>query len=125
MVTALGGPAGFMDDPAAHLRPAPVVRDVYPAGEGVVGGVDSRAVGIAVIEMGGGRARPEDKIDHSVGFTRLAAVGARVGPNEAPLGVVHARTEAHAEKAAEALRTAYKVGDAIPEETPEVYERIG
>ena len=125
MVAALGGPAGFMDDPESHLKPAPIVLEVFPEDEGVVGGVDSRSVGIAVIEMGGGRARPEDRIDHSVGFTRLATVGARVGRNEAPLGLVHARTEAHAEKAAGALRAAYVVGDAIPEETPEVYERIG
>ncbi len=125
MVAALGGPAGFMDDPAAYLAPAPVIRDVFPAEDGIVEAVDSRAVGIAVIELGGGRARPEDKIDHSVGFTRLAAIGTPVGAGDAPLAVVHARTEAHAEKAAAALRAAYKLGHAIPEETPVVFERIG
>lgn len=125
MVAALGGPAGFMDDPAAHLKPAPVIRDVFPDGDGIVEAVDSRAVGIAVIELGGGRARPEDRIDHSVGFTRLAAVGAPVGRGDAPLATVHARTEAHAEKAADALRAAYKLGNAVPEETPVVLERIG
>jgi len=125
MVAALGGPPDFMDDPAAHLKPAPIVRDVFPTRQGIVAAVDSRAVGIAVIELGGGRARAEDKIDHSVGFTRLAAVGTPVGDGDAPLATVHARTEAHAEKAAAALRAAYKLGDAVPEETPVVFERIG
>lgn len=125
MIAALGGPADFMDDPASHLKPAPVVRDVAPGRAGIVRAVDSRAVGIAVIELGGGRARAEDKIDHSVGFTRLAEIGTPVGGGDAPLGVVHARTEAHAEKAAAALRAAYELGDARPDETPVVFERIG
>lgn len=125
MVTALGGPADFIDDPAAHLKFAPVTRATAPERPGIVEAVDSRAVGIAVIELGGGRARPEDRIDHSVGFTRLAAVGTPVGGDDAPLGLVHARTEAHAEKAAAALRAAYRVGDAPPPERPAVIERVG
>jgi thymidine phosphorylase len=125
MVTALGGPADFMDDPVAHLKFAPVTRPALPERPGMVQSVDSRAVGIAVIELGGGRARPEDRIDHSVGFTRLAAIGARVGGDDAPLGLVHARTEAHAEKAAAALRAAYRIGDAVPPDRPVVIERVG
>jgi thymidine phosphorylase len=125
MVAALGGPADFMDDPASHLKAAPVVRDVVAERPGIVRAVDSRAVGIAVIELGGGRARAQDKIDHSVGFTRLAEIGTPVGGSDAPLGVVHARTEAHAEKAAAALRAAYTLGDEKPRETPVVFERIG
>lgn len=125
MVAALGGPADFVDDPAAHLKFAPVTRAAVPEGAGIVEAVDSRAVGIAVIELGGGRARAEDRIDHSVGFTRLAPVGARVGGGDAPLGLVHARTEAHAEKAAAALRAAYTIGDAPPPNRPVVIERVG
>jgi thymidine phosphorylase len=125
MVTALGGPVDFMDDPAAHLKFAPVTREVAPDEPGFVQAVDSRAVGIAVIELGGGRARAEDRIDHSVGYTRLAEVGAPVGGEDAPLGIVHARTEAHAERAAAALRAAYAVGDSAPPDRPVVIERVG
>jgi thymidine phosphorylase len=102
-----------------------VTREVAPDRPGIVQSVDSRAVGIAIIEMGGGRARPEDKIDHGVGYSRLAEVGAPVGGDDAPLGVVHARTEAHADRAAAALRAAYAIGDATPRERPVVIERVG
>jgi thymidine phosphorylase len=125
MVEALGGPGGFMENAGPHLRLAPVTRAVPPERPGIVQSVDSRAVGIAIIEMGGGRARPEDRIDHGVGYTRLAAVGSAVGGEDAPLGIVHARTDSHAEKAAAALRAAYTVGDAPPPERPVVIERVG
>ena len=39
---------------------------------GIVAGVDVRAVGLAVVELGGGRARAADAIDPSVGLTELA-----------------------------------------------------
>ena len=39
--------------------------------------------------------RAADAIDHSVGFTALAGLGAKVG-KDAPLAVVHARDEASA-----------------------------
>ena len=125
MVTALGGPADFMDRPETHLKFAPVTRQVLAERPGIVESVDSRAVGIAIIEMGGGRARAEDRIDHGVGYTRLAPVGARVGGDDAPLGIVHARTEAHAERAVAALRAAYRIGDEAPAERPVVIERVG
>jgi thymidine phosphorylase len=125
MVTALGGPSDFMDSPATHLRLAPVSRPVPPERPGIVQSVDARAIGIAVVELGGGRAHADDRIDHGVGFTGLAAIGARVGGGDAPLGLVHARTEAHAERAVAALRAAYRVGDTAPPERPVVVARVG
>ena len=125
MVEALGGPGGFMENAAPHLRLAPVTRPVLAERPGIVESVDSRAVGIAIIEMGGGRARAEDRIDHGVGYSRLAPIGARVGGDDAPLGIVHARNDAHAERAIAALRAAYRIGDAPPPERPVVVERVG
>jgi thymidine phosphorylase len=123
MTAALGGPKDFVEHPAKYLQAAPVVRDVFAAMPGVVSAIDTRAIGLAVVELGGGRLRPTDAIDHSVGFTRLAGLGARVG-KDAPLGVVHAKDAAAVERAAEALRAAYTLG-AAPRENPIVYERIG
>jgi thymidine phosphorylase len=124
MVAALGGPADLVERPEAHLPAAPVIREVAPERPGIVRAVDTRAVGIAVVELGGGRRRAEDAIDPAVGFTRLAPVGAAVGP-EVPLGLVHARTESAADHAASWLRRAYRVGDAAPPSRPVVHERIG
>jgi thymidine phosphorylase len=124
MVAALGGPLDFLERFAEHLPAAPVVRDVAPLAEGVVAAIDTRAVGVAVIALGGGRTRPSDSIDPSVGFDALAPIGAAVGP-DAPIGRVHARTEAGAEAAADALRAAYAVGAAAPLLRDPVLARIG
>jgi thymidine phosphorylase len=123
MVAALGGPSDFVERPEAHLTAAPVVKPVAPERPGIVAAIDTRAVGIAVVELGGGRMKPEDAIDHSVGFTRLAGLGAKVGP-DAPLALVHARDEGAAERAAKSLRAAYALGTA-PKPGRVVYERIG
>jgi thymidine phosphorylase len=125
MVRGLGGPADFLDRAETYLERTPIVRAVMPARPGIVQSIDTRAVGIAVLEMGGGRSKPTDAIDHAVGFSRLAGDGAAVGGADAPLGLVHARSEAMADRAAASLRAAYRVGDGAPPARPNIYERIG
>jgi thymidine phosphorylase len=115
MVAALGGPSGLLEDPDRHLRAAPVVREVEPPEAGIVTAIDGRAVGVAIIGLGGGRARETDPIDHSVGLTEVAALGERVGPGERPIALVQARDEESFVRAAQALRAAYALGDAAPE----------
>jgi thymidine phosphorylase len=122
MAAELGGPSDLLEAPERHLRAAPVVRAVEPGESGVVVAVDVRAVGLAVVGLGGGRARESDRVDHSVGFTEVAALGERVGPGERPLALVHARDEASAERAAAALRVAFVVGDGDGESVPIVME---
>jgi thymidine phosphorylase len=124
MVAALGGPSDFVEHPERHLSTAPVIRSVSAPKAGIVQAIDTRAVGVAVIELGGGRARATDPIDHAVGFTRLAGVGQRVGRADSPLGLVHARTEEAADRAAARLAAAYAIGEgSIQPELP-VHERI-
>jgi thymidine phosphorylase len=124
MVSELGGPAALLEDPDRYLPAAPVVRAVAPREAGIVTGVDVRAVGIAIIGLGGGRARETDAIDHSVGMTEVAAIGERVGPGERPLAVVHARDGEGAERAAGELRSAYGLGDGPVEPSSAVIERL-
>lgn len=125
MVTALGGPPDFVDDPGKHLEAAPIVASVPAPVAGAVRAIDTRAVGMAVVALGGGRTRAADPIDHAVGFTRLAAIGDSVGGADAPLALVHARTEAAAERAAATLRAAYRIGEQAAAEPSPVLERIG
>ena len=122
MAAALGGPRDLVDDPVRHLPAAPHVLEAFPAATGRVGRIDVRAVGVAVLELGGGRRREDEAVDHAVGLTDVAGLGEEVGPGGRPLAVVHARTEAAAERAAQRLRTAFTVGGA-PVETPLV-ERV-
>ena len=98
MVAALGGPKDFVSRAHALLPRAPVLVDAMPETHGFVVGIDVRAVGLAVVELGGGRARAADAIDPAVGLTELAPIGAEVGP-DAPLARVHARNADQAEAA--------------------------
>jgi thymidine phosphorylase len=95
---------------------------VAPARDGVVAAVDVRAVGLAIIDLGGGRRREDDVIDHAVGLTDVAAPGERVGAR--PLAVVHARSEDDAQRAGQALREAFQVGDRAGDPEPVVLEAL-
>ena len=125
MVAQLGGPATLLEAPDRHLRAAPVIRAAEPREAGVVTAIDVRAVGIAIVNLGGGRARETDAVDHSVGLTAVAALGERVGPGEQPLALVHARDDDSAERAARDLRDAFTLGDGPVAPAPPVIERIG
>jgi thymidine phosphorylase len=124
MVAALGGPADLLEKPDKHLPRAPVVRPVTPARAGHVAAMDVRAIGLAVLALGGGRRRVEDKIDPRVGLTDMAGIGEEVGPGR-PLCLVHAASETDAEAAAAALRAAVTIGDKPATPPPAVRQRIG
>ncbi|WP_375275441.1 thymidine phosphorylase [Methylorubrum thiocyanatum] len=124
MVAALGGPGDFVEAAERHLPRAAVIRPVTANVDGIVERIDTRAVGLAVIGLGGGRTRPQDAIDPSVGFTGLARPGDRLEPS-ASLGTVHAANETAAEAAARALRAAYRLGEARQEPREAVLERSG
>ena len=94
MVTALGGPADLMDKPEKYLKPAPFIKDFYPVQKDMVSALDLRAIGVGIIEMGGGRARPSDVIDPSVGLANVAQIGEEVGQGARPLATIHAKDEA-------------------------------
>jgi thymidine phosphorylase len=124
MVAALGGPADFLERSEKYLARAPIVRPVHPERDGIVQEIATRDIGVAEVALGGGRTRPEDAIDHAVGFTALAEVGTRVGA-ERPLGIVHARTESAWKAAAVALRRAYQLGEKPASPGPLIVGRIG
>ncbi len=124
MVVALGGPTTLLERPDDHLPRAPVTVEAHGERDGVVAGIDVRAVGIAVIDLGGGRRREDEAIDHAVGLTEVAAPGERVGPHGRPLAIVHARDEDAAARAAEAVAAAFRVGDRVLDENPAVLEVV-
>jgi thymidine phosphorylase len=122
MVTELGGPADLLEAPDRHLPTAAVTVEAEPAEAGIVSAVDVRAVGLAVVALGGGRTREDDPIDHSVGLTDVAAPGEDVAPGGRPLAVVHASDDESARRATRALRDAFVLGDDAPRAVPPVLE---
>lgn len=124
MVHALGGPVDFLEKSELYLAKAPVQAPIYAETEGTVTAVDARAVGVAVVALGGGRRAAADIIDPSVGLTDLAGIGNSVDA-DAPLAIVHARSEEEAEEAAIAVRNAYTIGSPVDvADNPSVVDRI-
>ncbi|MEO1749039.1 MAG: thymidine phosphorylase, partial [Pseudomonadota bacterium] len=68
MVSALGGPTDFMEKASNYLPTALIVAPVLAPRDGFLTSVDARALGVTVVEMGGGRRLREEKVDHRVGL---------------------------------------------------------
>jgi thymidine phosphorylase len=119
MVAALGGPKDLLDSPERHLPEAPVRQPVDLQRTGYVGAIDARALGLAVVGLGGGRRRATDTIDPGVGLAEVRGIGEPVGP-DAPFAVVHAATDSAASDAIERLRNAVDVVETAPDSPPPI-----
>ena len=117
MVSLLGGPNDLLENPDKYLRRAPVIKAVLASRAGFVATIDTRNVGLAVVALGGGRIRAADTIDADVGLTDIISIGQRVVVGEV-LATVHARTEASANGALQALEQAIIISDALPTPLP-------
>lgn len=123
MVAAQRGPIDFIENYDRYLPAATLSKPVYASRSGTVSSMDTRALGMAVVALGGGRRRASDPIDYSVGLTDMIALGARAD-GQRPLAVIHAGSEEHWQQAADAVRAAIVLADKAPENTPVVYRRI-
>ncbi|NEK14658.1 thymidine phosphorylase [Rhizobium leguminosarum] len=117
MVSMLGGPADLIENPDRYLARAPVAKPVPAARSGWLGACDARGIGVSVIDLGGGRRHPADRIDHRVGFSELLPLGTRVNAGE-PIALVHAADDAAAERAVAALAAHYRITEEKPELIP-------
>lgn len=119
MVTALGGPADLVENHEQHLVKAPVVRSVHA--DGIVTRVNARAVGNALIELGGGRRKVGERLDLSVGFSDIAPIGTRVD-SATPLAMIYAASESDAMQAEKNLLAAYTLSEEAPARRPVICE---
>ena len=75
MVAAQGGDL-------SRPRPVSTPTEIRSTSSGVVSSIDTEAVGQAIIELGGGRQKPGDSIDHSVGVEMRVRIGDRISAGE-------------------------------------------
>ncbi|HZI29764.1 MAG TPA: thymidine phosphorylase [Gemmatimonadaceae bacterium] len=109
IIDAQGGDAAVVDDPS--LLPQAAVCELYFAPRaGFVATIDPRRVGFGVIELGGGRSKPGDPVDHSVGFVIATRPGDLVREGE-PLATIMARDAAGIDAGRRALDEAITLGD--------------
>ncbi len=109
MVAAQGGDPAVVDDPGL-LPQAPVRRELRSPEDGLIIEVEPRAVGHAIIRLGGGRSKAEDVIDPAVGVVIPVKPGQRVSRGQL-LATIHARNEGEADAGLRAVAKAIRMGD--------------
>jgi thymidine phosphorylase len=113
MIAAQGGPMDFLDRWPDRLPAATVIRAVTAHDAGFVGALDGQALGLAVVNLGGGRLREGDRINPAVGLSALAPLGADLARGDV-ICVIHAATEDAADRAEAAVRSAYRMAGEAP-----------
>src|SRR6266478_4295811 len=119
-IEMLAAQGGNLDRGLPH---APVQLAVASPGDGYVESIDALEVGLAGLELGVGRVRKEDKVDHAAGIVIQASVGARVRAGE-PLAIVHARSEELAQKVIPRLQNAWHLSAHEVKRPPHVLARV-
>ncbi|GAG61364.1 unnamed protein product, partial [marine sediment metagenome] len=120
MVSMQGGPGDLLDHPDKYLQSAPVIRPLAAPHGGCIEFMDTRAIGLCIVELGGGRQSAEIKIDHRVGLSEFRLVGETLNKGD-PLLVIHAADETSWQAAAEVLLNAIVIGRK-KDTLPAVYE---
>lgn len=123
MVVGLGGPADLIEKAEEYLPKAQIVVEVKSDQAGWVSRIDTRELGMAVVELGGGRMRAEDGIDYSVGLAEIVELGDRVEEGD-PLCLVHAKSEEDALYAKMRVMKAVSLSESRASGQPVIYEVI-
>jgi thymidine phosphorylase len=100
-----------------------VQRAVPAPRTGFVADIDVRALGLAIVRLGGGRSRPGAAVDPRVGLAAVLAPGAAVHAGD-PLALVHAACPADADAAVRAVAAAMSVADQPPVVVPWLMDAV-
>ena len=123
MVSALGGPSRLLEAPDQFLPQAALQRAVPATESGFIVAIDTRAVGMVVVGLGGGRRKPGDKLDYAVGLSQIVGLGQHVLNGE-PLAQLHAQSESAAQQATAALQAAITYGEVAAPLHPVIYPQL-
>jgi pyrimidine-nucleoside phosphorylase len=121
-IEAQGGDVSVLGDPLG-MRRASIVQPVPAPRDGVIAGIDAMEVGLAAVELGAGRAKKGDPIDHAVGIVLNAKVGDHVQAGET-LFALHANDMVRCEAVRERVLGAYAWAEGAVAPRPLVYEVI-
>ncbi len=110
MVATLGGPTDFCDNPWKYLPQAKIVKPVFSTKSGYVINIDTRGIGLSVIEMKGGRTSPQQKLDYATGYSQFCQIGDLVD-NSKPLALIHAQTEEQYSYIAQNIKKLITIGE--------------
>ncbi len=120
MVINQGGDVSFVDHPE-KMPLAPVIETISVPADGYLKWIDAKEIGETTVDMGAGRKKKEDQIDHAVGVIIHHKVGDKVSKGEA-LFTLHAANRESYEMAKERILKAHVITDVKCEPLPLFYE---
>lgn len=122
LVRAQGGDVDFVDHPE-RLPKAELIECVEARSAGYISTVHAKEVGLAVLDLGGGRERKGDPIDYAVGVVVHVRVGDAVHRGD-PLFTVHANSEADLQAAVRRVVQAIKISEEAVDPLPHFYAKL-
>ncbi|EAR09613.1 thymidine phosphorylase [Reinekea blandensis] len=123
MVSALGGPADFVENMDSYLPKAPLILDLPAPTSGYVSGIKTRDIGLAVVQLGGGRSRADQVIDHAVGLDNIVKIGEAVNAGDALMSV-HVQNQQQFDDVRQKLLEAIEISAEATAAPQSVYETI-
>jgi pyrimidine-nucleoside phosphorylase len=106
LVVAQGGDVSAVENPD-RLPAASLVEEVPSPKSGYLARVEARTIGLSAVDLGAGRAKKGDPIDHAVGLIVYHKVGDQVKKGE-PLFAVHANSAGHLAAAKQRVLAAHR-----------------
>ncbi len=123
LVEAQGGDVRFVDEPD-RLPQARLVEPLPVPSDGFLQRVNAAEVGLAVLDLGGGREKKGEPVDHAVGVVTHYKIGDAVQKGT-PLCTIYANDEARLARARARLLAAHTIGPDPVEPLPMFYLSIG
>jgi len=126
-VEAQGGPKNFVAAPKDFLKIATCRSDFLAPKDGYIKSINTAALGMVCLDLGGGRKKAEDVIDPSVGLEIHKKLGKKVKKGDVILSLIHHEKQAQlaTDLISEQVNNAIKISKQKPKISPLIIEKIG
>ncbi|ARP51243.1 thymidine phosphorylase [Ruminococcaceae bacterium CPB6] len=122
MAAAQGGDISVLENPDRFPK-AGASYTVAAEQDGWMTAMDTEKCGITAVELGAGREKKGEAIDHSAGIVLQKKTGDRVQRGE-PIAVLYAATDEKCRAAAELFRSAVVISSQKPTAVPLIHARV-
>lgn len=113
MTFSLGAPLDFVEKSDSYLPQSAHQKPIFAPQQGYIKSMNTREIGLSIIELGGGRTMPEQKLDLATGYSEFIQIGDKVD-EKTPLAIVHYQSSEQYERAKQTLYQAIEIGSEKP-----------
>ena len=123
MVYALGGPIDFLEKYNSHLQSSSYVGEIKADKAGSIHSIETRKLGLILIELGGGRKQVHDKINYTVGYENVMSVGENVDTTT-PLLKVHTSSQGDFDRVKDEIEKCFVISSNKSDSLDTIYQTI-